>query len=486
MMVATETMFKTHLYKFGGKMFQQLLGGPIGLRGTCAIARLVMCVFDRLWKGIMKDNGIGWNLYLRYMDDGRIFLHAIKAGWRWNSGRLEFQESWKEEDAKLEPLEITRRALAGSMEGVISCLKFTTEVGTDYDDNCLPTLDLKLWVEKDNKVLYKFYEKPTVANVAVQSRSAMEENGKVKVNSNDQVRRLLRTSRQVGMEEWPRVVDQYAKKLMTSGFKKDQVTRMVVAGIKGYEGKLERCKLEGKKLYRTAEESGPARLRKKLAGSTEWYRRKRKEGTEVGMNMNKKKGRQGSNNNTIPTRSVMFVEYTPGGKLAKELREVLSGIEHILGFRIKVVERSGTAIARKFPLTQLWEGQPCGRLECVTCLQGGEKVPPCTRRNVTYENYCLICNPKAVEGKEVVPTSSVPSIYVGGSWRSLAEREGEHWKTYKAGREDSHILKHHMVHHGGVGTPRFHLRPLKFHRTALERQVAEAVRIKRRGGRTAY
>ena len=266
-------------------------------------------------------------------------------------------EGWslkKTEDAMLEPLEITRRALAGSMEGVISCLRFTTEVGSDFEDNCLPTLDLNLWVGMDNKIVYKFYEKPTVANVTVQFRSAMEENSKVKVNSNDQVRRLLRTSRQVGKEEWPRVVDQYAKKLLTSGFKKDQVIKMVVAGIKGYEGKLERCRLEGQKLYRTALESGPARLRKKLAGGTEWYRKKRKAGgTPPLTGRGRKKGRQGSNKTTVPTRTVMFVEYTPDGKLAKELREVLGGIEHILGFRIKVVERSGTALARKFPLTQL-------------------------------------------------------------------------------------------------------------------------------------
>ena len=40
----------------------------------------------------------------------------------------------------------------------------------------------------------------------------------------------------------------------------------------------------------------------------------------------------------------------------------------------------------------------------------------------------------------------------------------------------------HVLHHGKVGTPEFHLRPIKFHRTALERQIHEAVRIRRRGG----
>ena len=40
--ICTEEMFKNHLYTFGGKIFKQKKGGQIGLRGTCAIARLTM------------------------------------------------------------------------------------------------------------------------------------------------------------------------------------------------------------------------------------------------------------------------------------------------------------------------------------------------------------------------------------------------------------------------------------------------------------
>ena len=45
-----ELMFDTHIYTFGGKLFKQAKGGPIGLRGTCALARLVMNVWDSLWE----------------------------------------------------------------------------------------------------------------------------------------------------------------------------------------------------------------------------------------------------------------------------------------------------------------------------------------------------------------------------------------------------------------------------------------------------
>ena len=157
--------------------------------------------------------------------------------------------------------------------------------------------------------------------------------------------------------------------------------------------------------------------------------------------------------------------------------------EGILDCRVRVTEKSGTPIGRMFSLTNLWDGTPCGRKECAPCNQGGEVVYPCLKRNLTYENICLICKPGA-EGKKAVHSqdrTALPSIYVGETCRSLAERSGEHWKNFENGDLESHILKHHVIHHGGQGEPKFHIRPVRFHRTALNRQVSEAVRIGTRG-----
>ena len=42
MRIAVITLFRTHTYSFGGRYYLQKAGGPIGLRSTCCIARLVM------------------------------------------------------------------------------------------------------------------------------------------------------------------------------------------------------------------------------------------------------------------------------------------------------------------------------------------------------------------------------------------------------------------------------------------------------------
>ena len=116
----------------------------------------------------------------------------------------------------------------------------------------------------------------------------------------------------------------------------------------------------------------------------------------------------------------------------------------------------------------------------------GEKLPPCTRRNVSYENICTQCNPDVGEEKKknLTAPSHPPSIYVGETSKSLFERGKQHWKDLGAKQEDSHIYKHHQVHHGGRGEPTFHLRPVRFFKSALTRQIVEAVLIQRWGGDT--
>ena len=56
-------------------------GGAIGLRETCTVARLGMQIFDQKWEGLVKEAGLSMKLYIRYMDDGRIFSQPINPTW---------------------------------------------------------------------------------------------------------------------------------------------------------------------------------------------------------------------------------------------------------------------------------------------------------------------------------------------------------------------------------------------------------------------
>ena len=123
----------------------------------------------------------------------------------------------------------------------------------------------------------------------------------------------------------------------------------------------------------------------------------------------------------------------------------------------------------------------------MTCEQPGvEVLPSCTRRSLVYENLCMKCNQGAMEkGEEEQLRMDIPTIYVGETSISIFERRREHWNGVKKWSNKNHMVAHQTMEHGGEQPPKFLMRVVSNHRSALERQVAEAVRIRRRGGEGA-
>ena len=131
-------------------------------------------------------------------------------------------------------------------------------------------------MEQDNQISYKYYEKETCAKKTVQARTAMNENMKMQILSNDTVRRLLTTKEDMGAKYKGAVIDQYAIKLLHSGYTEEQTKKILKNGIKGYIGRMRSREKLGRKLRSTAEESRKSRYLGKLLSKTGWYRRMKK------------------------------------------------------------------------------------------------------------------------------------------------------------------------------------------------------------------
>ena len=202
----------------------------------------------------------------------------------------------------------------------------------------------------------------------------MGEDSKLQILSNDLIRRLKNNAEELGDGAKVKIVDDYSQKLLNSGFRGEQLQRIITNGIKGYESKLRRCREQGRKLHRSSTDSQGARVRKKLLAKSSWFKRRKKreqyeeqsDGRSFG---NKSKGSK--HHRELEVKTVLFVEQSPKGELARRLREALRDMEHTLGFRVKIVERTGRNLGSKFPLNNLWAGSKCGREDCVTCEQGG-------------------------------------------------------------------------------------------------------------------
>ena len=62
-------------------------------------------------------------------------------------------KEWEEEDTLLTNIEVSKRAVGISINGMVECLAFTVESKEDFPDNWLPTLDLTI---QENSVNYRF------------------------------------------------------------------------------------------------------------------------------------------------------------------------------------------------------------------------------------------------------------------------------------------------------------------------------------------
>ena len=187
----------------------------------------------------------------------------------------------------------------------------------------------------------------------------------------------------------------------------------------------------------------------------------------------------------LRTTTVLFVEFLRGGSLKKEMMEVLDRLTPMLGFRVRVTDRGGSALGSLLSNKNLWSGIECGRVECQPCKQPGDKKEPCTTKNIVYESECSSCNPegsrRTSDKTGLTEQRDTPSLYVGETSRSLKERAGEHWADAEGWKDESHMVEHQMLAHRGADNPAFRFKVVKKCGSSLERQVREAVRIQMRG-----
>ena len=113
------------------------------------------------------------------------------------------------------------------MDSINPDLKFVMEMEYDFSDKKLPTLDTNIFVTKASnnvpQIQYEFYEKPMNSKFCILEKSAMDYSSKFSILSQDQVRRLLNTKVSTDQRRKNEIIDDYANKLLRSGYKVSQV-----------------------------------------------------------------------------------------------------------------------------------------------------------------------------------------------------------------------------------------------------------------------
>ena len=276
------------------------------------------------------------------------------------------------------------------------------------------------------------------------AKSALNNKSKRKILTQECLRRIRNTKKELGEEVRNEHLNKFMLKLKNSGYSQTYRKQILDSALKAYE-KMVADDLSGKKpLYRSRDWDNEDRNAKKNDKKLNWWKNEKSK---------------------IKYTSTLFVPPTPGGKLAKELRNREEDLNKYSEERIKIVETGGIEMESILTNKNPFKSKKCDKEVCPLC-KNGSKIP-CNTNNIGYRWTCKTCRDR-----------KITKVYEGESSRSARIRGAEHLRDYENKKEKSVLYKHKILDHK-TEEPQFEMKITGTFRDALTRQANEAVRIQR-------
>ena len=237
--VAVNIIMKNHIYQFDGKIHKQARGGPIGLDLTGDLAAIFMSWWDKEFIKRLKEQGIEILFYKRYVDDITIILRAPDKRLRYvkedgQPGRLILGEEASKEPKDIHAMELLR--LLGN--DIHDSIQLETDCSSMHEDNKLPILDVKMWIEKGihdiNVILHEYYQKEVSSKSVIDARSSLPWSAKRTILTQEVLRVLLRCSTELPWETVKSHVETYMMRMQYSGYNKRFKGEIVRSAFKAY------------------------------------------------------------------------------------------------------------------------------------------------------------------------------------------------------------------------------------------------------------
>ena len=166
---------ENHVYKFGNEIRKQKYGGPIGLSLTGEIAECYMINWDKLFLTKLKSLGIEPAIYERFKDDITIVVESLEAGSLYKNNLIELDQQKTINDQEKTEEEITMNIIKDIADSMDEMIKFEIDYPGNHKSGKIPILDIQASMnkEKENKIEFEFYEKPTKNKFVILSDSAI-------------------------------------------------------------------------------------------------------------------------------------------------------------------------------------------------------------------------------------------------------------------------------------------------------------------------
>ena len=418
--IAIKFIMKNHVYEFDNKIHKQEEGGAIGVELTGDLAQVFMVWWMKQFLR-KTDEQTETLLYKRYVDDINIISTIPN-----DIDMKDITIGQKEKETAMKLKEI-----GDSVHGSII---LETDCPSNHDDNKLPILDLKVWLEEKNGkhfIMHEFYQKEVSSMAVINARSTLPWKNKRTILVQETLRVLRNCSRDLPWEVTSGHITTMMARMQYSGYDQKFRYDVVTTALAAYKKMKEREENGETPMYRPKEWMRPERNKLKESKKKTWY----------------KKGGY---------KSVIFVPCTPDSELMKRMDKKIkeSGIE------IKLIEKSGRTLGNVLRTSDPRKEKKCRREDCPVCTTGGKGN--CKSLNANYKMTCECNDP-----------------YTGTTTRSSYVRGKEHLKDLNDKNPESDLWEHCRKKHDGNLTS-FRMDVIEtFKQDPLLRQITEAVRINR-------
>ena len=183
------------------------------------------------------------------VDDVNGVYRPVEVGMEYINGKLQFNEVKAEKDKNVPEDKRTMEIVKDIANTIDDMIVMTTDVPSNYDDNKVPMLDTKVWIEDEsNLVFFEFYEKPTKNRFVISKSSAMSVKKKIEILSQETFRRLHNTKQEIKWENKVSILNKFMSELKMSGYSEGDRFQILKSGIQRYNG-LRKKETDGKRPF---------------------------------------------------------------------------------------------------------------------------------------------------------------------------------------------------------------------------------------------
>ena len=129
--------------------------------------------------------------------------------------------------------------IANSVDPMI---KMTVDAPSCHNNNKVPMLGVEVWLEEydNNKIYFNFYQKPERNRLVTMKSSALPQNQKMNILTQETFRRLYNTKEEIDSDTKTGILNKFMVDLKISGYNERERFNVLKAGLKTYENLREK------------------------------------------------------------------------------------------------------------------------------------------------------------------------------------------------------------------------------------------------------